>query len=290
MLLLHTRRAQTCGIAEMSYASVIVQVDLDSDLAGRVRVAAQVANLFNAHLIGIGAWAPMSLFLTPDGPIDPVPSDFRLQDMKTLLDQKGEQFCAAIGDLGQCAEWRSVLDLPTEVVAREARAADLVIIGSEPETKDPFRRLDPGSLLLKAGRPVLVVPQAVNSLSLKRVAIAWKDTREARRAIMDALPFLQKAGSVVIVEVSDKENAHRGRNHVEDVARYLARHGVAIITEQTRPAEPSVTATLLRMVRDEEINLIVAGAYGHSRLGEWAFGGVTRGLLAESPVCCLFSH
>jgi nucleotide-binding universal stress UspA family protein len=172
----------------------------------------------------------------------------------------------------------------------ESRAADLVIIGNERETKDPFRALDPGSLLLKAGRPVLVVPKVVSSLSLRRVAIAWKDAREARRAVLDALPFLQKADSVVIVEVSEDGDTNRSGHPVGDVARYLARHGIEIVTEQARPAKASATEELLRLIRDDDIDMIIAGAYGHSRLGEWVFGGVTRGLLARSPVCCLFSH
>ena len=223
----------------MSYASLMVHVDLETDLGGRVSVAAELANLFNAHVIGVAGWAPMSLFLAADGPVDPEPTEFHLQDMKTLLDQKGKEFCAAIAERGRRAEWRSALDLPTEVVAREARAADLLIVGNERETKDPFRALDPGSLLLKAGRPVLVVPKGVTSLPLKRVAIAWKDAREARRAVLDALPFLQKADSVVIVEISEDGDASRSRHRVADVAHYLARHRIEIVTEQVRPAEAS---------------------------------------------------
>src|SRR5262245_24235415 len=131
----------------MPYASLMVHVDLDSDLRGRVAVAADLANLFNAHLIGVSGWAPMSLFLAADGPVDPAATEFHLQDMRTLLDQKGKAFCAEIERRGR-AEWRSALDVPVEILAREARAADLVIIGNERETKDPFRALDPGGLLL----------------------------------------------------------------------------------------------------------------------------------------------
>jgi nucleotide-binding universal stress UspA family protein len=77
---------------------------------------------------------------------------------------------------------------------------------------------------------------------------------------------------------------------VKDVAGYLNRHRIDIIAERVRPAEVTVIDALLRAIEDENIDLIVAGAYGHSRLGEWVFGGVTRELLAESPICCLLSH
>jgi nucleotide-binding universal stress UspA family protein len=272
----------------MSYAAVMVHVDVDGELDGRVNVAADLADRFDAHLIGIAGWAPMSVFPAGAELSNPAPTE--MQDMKAALDLKGKQFCAAVGTNGRHAEWRSVLDFPTEVVTREARAADLVIIGNARESRDPFRALDPGSVLLNAGRPVLVVPKSVTSLSPKRVAIAWRDVREARRAVQDALPFLQKAETVVIVEVSDEGGGDQASHHIKDVANYLARHRIEIISERVRPADVTATNSLLRLIEDENINLIVAGAYGHSRLGEWVFGGVTRDLMAESPICCLFSH
>jgi nucleotide-binding universal stress UspA family protein len=275
--------------AVMSYASLMVHVDIDGDLGGRVDIAADLAKRFRAHLIGVAGCAPMSVFPPDKTRNDPAPSDPHLQDMKALFDRKGQEFLAAVGKLDGGAEWRSELDFPTELVAREARAADLVIIGNKPENSDPFRGLDPGTLLLKAGRPVLVVPKNVSSLSPRHVAIAWKDVREARRAVLDALPFLQETESVMIVEVveSGRDQTLRG---VKDVGHYLVRHGVSTFAERLRPAEVTAADSLLRFIEDENINLIVTGAYGHSRLGEWAFGGVTRDLLAESPICCLFSH
>jgi nucleotide-binding universal stress UspA family protein len=210
--------------------------------------------------------------------------------MKALLDQKGQQFCAAVGTGSRRVEWRSVLDFPTEAVAREARAADLVIVGNIRENRDPFRALDPGSLLLKTGRPVLVVPRTVSTLSPQRVVIAWKDARESRRAVRDALPFLQNAESVMIVEISEDGGGEQTLLRLRDVANYLARHRVKLVAERVRYPDVTATNSLFRLIRDENIDLIVAGAYGHSRMGEWVFGGVTRELLAESPICCLFSN
>jgi nucleotide-binding universal stress UspA family protein len=274
----------------MPYVTFMVHVDLDGELNGRVSIAADLAERFRAHLIGITGWAPMSVFLAEEALAGPATNVPDLQDMKARLDLKGKQFRAAVGKGGRKVEWRFELDFPTEVVAREARAADLVIIGNERENRDPFRALDPGSLLLKAGRPVLVVPTSVTSLSPKRIAIAWKDVREVRRAVQDSLPFLQQAESVMLVEVSRAGEADQASHHLKDVANYLARHRIDIVAERVRPPEFMVAESLLRLINDENINLVVAGAYGHSRLGEWVFGGVTRELLAESPICCLFSH
>jgi nucleotide-binding universal stress UspA family protein len=274
----------------MSYATLMVHVDADAELDGRVRVAANLAERFNAHVIGVAGWAPLSVFLAEEARDEPASSESHLQDMRSLLDQTGKAFRAAVSKVDPFVEWRSVLDFPTEVVAREARAADLVIIGNTRERKDPFRALDPGQLLLKVGRPVLVVPSGVTSLVPRRVAIAWKDVREARRAVQDALPFLQQAENVMVVEVVEEGTVDQAGHNIKDVANYLARHGVEIIAERVRPADVTAVNALLRMIEEENIHLIVAGGYGHSRLGEWAFGGVTRDLMAESPICCLFSN
>ena len=126
-----------------------------AQLDGRVSIAADLADRFHARLIGVAGWAPMSVFPAEEALENPAPGDLHLQDMKTLLDQKGKEFCAAFGRPDRRVEWRSILDFPTEAVACEARAADLVIIGNIKENKDPFRALDPASAILKAGRPVL---------------------------------------------------------------------------------------------------------------------------------------
>jgi hypothetical protein len=158
----------------------MVHVDVDAELGRRVAIAADLAERFRAHLIGVAGWAPMSVFLAEEARNDRAPQDFHFQDMKTLLGRKGEQFHAAVRKLNGRAEWRSGLDFPTELLAREARAADLIIIGNVRENQDPFRALDPGSFLLKAGRPVLVVPKGVASFSPKHVAVALEGrTRSA---------------------------------------------------------------------------------------------------------------
>jgi len=171
-------------------------------------------------------------------------------------------------------------------VVSEARAADLLVVGRQAE--DVARSLDPGSVVLRAGRPVIVVPPNIDTLEAARIIVGWKDTREARRALRDALPFLQRAEAVTIVEVSETEA--RAHARAADVTRYLGRHKVQVGPSIAARTKGGVADELIRLAKVEGADLIVAGAYGHSRLGEWAFGGVTRDLLASSPVCCLFSH
>ena len=143
---------------------------------------------------------------------------------------------------------------------------------------------------MRAGRPILVVPDIAHPLALRRVVIAWKDTRECRRAVRDALPFLQRAKEVVILELGEDGSESAARKALADVGCYLVRHQVVVADEIWRRARGPVATELLCFVQDEKADLIVAGGYGHSRLGEWIFGGVTHELLAGSPVCCLLSH
>jgi nucleotide-binding universal stress UspA family protein len=143
--------------------------------------------------------------------------------------------------------------------------------------------------ILKSGRPVLLVPPGVDTLKAEHVVIGWKEGREARRVLVDALPFLHQAKAVTIIEVCDAGQEPSALRHVEDVAQYLARHRITVGSAIAVPAE-GAAIELLRHTEAENADLIVTGAYGHTRLGEWIFGGVTRSLLAASPVCCLMAN
>jgi nucleotide-binding universal stress UspA family protein len=259
----------------------MVYVEADATPEQRVRLAASLADRFNALLIGLSAVAippPM----TTDGVI--------IDMMRTKLAQQGHWFRGVAGANQRKIDWRSMLDFPATALPCEARSADLAIIGQVKAPANAYRALDPGLAILKMGRPTLVVPEATSSLRAEHVVIGWKDTREARRAVRDALPFLQRATRVIIVEACGPGEEKAATVRLDDVARYLARHrvegGPKIMLEQ----KGSGAEQLIRNAREEGADLLVTGAYGHSRLGEWIFGGMTRELLATSPICCLMSH
>jgi nucleotide-binding universal stress UspA family protein len=274
----------------MSYASIMVHVDVVGRSDDRVALAARLAERFAGRLIGIAGWAPRPLFVSGGIPVDPAPTERQLRDMQAVLDETGQKFRAAAGGSSTGVEWRCGLDFPTDLVTREARAADLLVIGRDWTPLDPYSSLDPGGLILRAGRPVLVVPSEITALSGRNVMVAWKDTREARRAVRDALPFLREAHTVLLIEVVDAGNEQQAFQRLKDVRRFLAAHRITAISERVRAAGVTAADTLLAAVEEARIDLIVCGAYGHSRLGEWFFGGVTRDLLKAAPVCCLFSH
>lgn len=138
--------------------------------------------------------------------------------------------------------------------------ADLTIVGAQ---RDLAGSLDPGDVVVQAGRPVLVVPSQVETLQLKLAMICWKDTREARRAITDALPLLSKVQEVVVVEVVEAESSRDAAHaRVDDVISWLKRHDIAA---SCFPLPHGGGSKLFQYGGD----VIVAGAYGHTRLREW---------------------
>jgi nucleotide-binding universal stress UspA family protein len=274
----------------MAYATLMVHVDLDTASDARIRLAYGLADRFESALIGVAGCAPRSPIVAEGAAMDPTLMKRDLDDMAAQLKRRGDQFLAIAKKGSRKIEWRSDLDFPTDVISHEARAADLVIIGREPVSGDAYRSLNPGNVLLNTGRPVLVTPSGLNTLRAQRVMIAWKETRESRRAVVDALPFLHDAEKVFIVEVCEEGEEEKAQHHLRDVMKFLERHRITTSAGVMLHVVGSATDELLRIIQEEQIDLLVAGAYGHSRLGEWAFGGVTRDLLARSPICCLFSH
>jgi nucleotide-binding universal stress UspA family protein len=278
-------------MSNMSYATIMVQVDADGALSGAVRVAAQLADRFQSRLIGISSWVPRPPFAFGGVVVDPELTPEDIAKRMAALRGRGEAFKAAVGLGEQKAEWRCAQEFPTPYTIREARAADLLVVSVERRTFDPYLFPDPGSLLLGAGRPVLLVPPGISSLEGRKVVVAWKDTREARRAICDALPFLERAETVVLTEIyQSPDGVTYGQEGLNDVAKYLAAHRIDAVIRRLQPLEGTAEDSLLKVVQGEAADLVVAGAYGHSRLGEWIFGGMTQALLGRSPVCCLFSH
>lgn len=272
----------------MAYASLLVYVDAEGAPEQRVRLAAGLADKFNATLIGLSARAIPPPLVT-EGVVVEQMTETEIKDMRAALADKGNWFRSVAG-ANKKLEWRTRFDLPTEALAREACSADLVVIGRGKGPGDIYSALDPASAILRIGRPALVVPDGVDALRAETVVIGWKDTREARRAVQDALPFLHEALSVIVAEICERGEEEEAQENIDDVVRYLARHringGPRIILHH----KGSDAAQLVRLAQDEGADLLVTGAYGHSRLGEWMFGGVTQELLAACPICCLMSH
>jgi nucleotide-binding universal stress UspA family protein len=273
----------------MSFAAMMVHLDVERDCEQRVQLALDLAHRFEAALIGV-AGMPLRPKFSAGGIVvygDPSEEDRRAVGVR--FEEMGRKFCVQGQHLKQ-VEWRTALELPADLVAREARAADLVILGPRHTSGPLCDLIEPGVVLLRVGRPILVVPETVTPLQLRRVVVACKDTRECRRAIRDALPFLRRARQVLLVEIGEESSKTQEKTSLADIARYLARHDVIIADEIWRRARGPAASELVELVRSEKADLVVAGGYGHSRLGEWIYGGVTHELLSSNGACCMLSH
>jgi nucleotide-binding universal stress UspA family protein len=267
----------------MTLAAIMVSVDFDRPCKARVGLAADLAERFRCPLIGVAGWPLL------EGPREKVSQSELAERALEELRSLEEKFRKMAGNITGSIEWRSSMDFPRDVIANEVRAADLLVIGQSMLPGDIFHTYDPGTIILAAGRPVLVVPSEVTRLALSRALIAWKDTREARRAVRDAVPLLQQAKDVVIAVVHSS-TSERTDAQIADLVRYLARHKVSVTQQIANVSNENEGNILLQLAEEHRVDLIVAGAYGRTRLGEWIFGGVTRDLLLNSRISCLFSN
>lgn len=285
-----------------AFATILVHAESDLAASGRLRLAMDLARRFEASLTGLAAADPVIPILADAVGADGVLVAQILENAearaRTELDAAEQRFraVAAPMDAARC-DWGGLLERPAAALLRQAAAADLVILGRG-EVREGQEYLvppDPGDVLMQAGRPVLVVPPGIDKVTGRRILLAWKESREARRTAADALPFLVQAEQVLLLEIADRgaaaEELAAARARLEGVARWLGRHGVTgIRSEAIALRAPTVPEELLQAAEALRTDLILAGGYGHSRLREWAFGGVTRALLQQSPVCCLLSH
>ncbi|MBR1027854.1 universal stress protein [Bradyrhizobium liaoningense] len=277
----------------MTYATVMVSLTLDQSNEARLQVAGELAERFEAAMIGVAAaqFAP-PLYFTDGAEAQSLIDQEEASIRKRLADLEA-QFRAVTKARGGRVEWRGAMDFPARFVLALARCADIIVSGGHsPAFSDAFALASPKDLVMQSGRPLLVVPDEVNWLDLRSVLVAWKDTPEARRAVVDALPMLRKARDVTIVEIPERDDDRSAvMAGVTDVAAWLARHGVtasARVSEAVRNA--TAAAQLEQVAGDLGAGLIVAGAYGHSRFRELILGGVTEYLVTQSARSVLLSH
>jgi len=274
----------------MSYTTLMVNLDVGRSNNACLHVAGELAARFGARLIGVAAadFRPPLYFAEGDAAAELIENERGW--LTTQIANCEKEFRDGLKSLGDRTEWRGALEWPTGFLARNARAADLVIASSAAGGTDIARQVDRGGLVMQAGRPVLVVPPATEWLRLKTVVVAWKDTREARRAVNDALPLLHLAREVVVIELLEgAANPVDAKTRGGDVAHWLTRHKINASSISTK-ALIGVAGQICIAAQDEGADIIVAGAYGHTRFQEWLFGGVTRELLSQHKHCVLLSH
>jgi nucleotide-binding universal stress UspA family protein len=275
----------------VSYSTLMVHLELGKPNAGLLAVAGDLAERFHAHVIGIAACQPMQ-FVYGMGYVS---ADFFERDMADLRNESQaaeSEFRSALQTRAGSLEWRSTVEFGalSGHIAHEARSSDLIITSVESGGLfEASRLVNTGDLIMQVGRPVLVVPRGAKALALDQVLIAWKDTRESRRAVLDALPLLKKAARVTLAEIAVEDRLPLAHKHLEEVAGWLGRHGVKAEGRASLSTGEDADR-LYAIAKEQGADVVVAGAYGHSRLREWVLGGVTRDLLLRADICALVSH
>jgi nucleotide-binding universal stress UspA family protein len=277
----------------MTYAAIMVSLALGQSNEARLQVAGELAERFKATIIGVaaGQFAPPLYFAE-----GPYAERLLEQGDSAVRDQLGEleqQFRASTRNRAVQVEWRVALDFPVRHALQQARCADIIVSGGEAAGgSDAFSFASPKDLVMQSGRPVLVVPNDVPWLDLRSILVAWKDTSEARRATVDALPMLRKAREVTIATVLEaEEDREAATAAVIDVVGWLERHGVIATSRVSHPSENESAADhLLSLAAELRAGLVVAGAYGHSRFRELILGGVTQDMVSQTSCCAMLSH
>jgi nucleotide-binding universal stress UspA family protein len=278
----------------MPFKDMLVVVDDSRSCAERIDVAVRLAGAAGAHLAGLHVTIPF----------DVEPSVFSQLplEVREMRDRFAREEAAKAKDLFEQrlrmteteveSEWRAGRGDPAEVVSVHARYADLTVLGqTDPDAAGVPSNL-PERVIMSSGRPALVVPYAGHFPAVgRRVMVAWNATREAARAVNDAMPILESASSVRVVSLNPHGTpVGHGPVPGADIGLHLARHGVSVEVSAVAADDVRVDDMLLSLAADMSADLIVMGGYGHSRLGELVLGGATRHILRQITIPVFMSH
>ncbi len=305
----------------MLIRDIVVHQGPDSRSEARRDVAIALAKAHDAQVIGVFAK------VDPDAPeywwmaFDKESIAEWLSTLEEIGAAAEEAFITRLAEEGLKGKWRVMDGNLTEALMTCARYGDLTVIGQADPDELAYDSNLPDHLVLGAGGPVLVVPYAGHFKTIgRRVMVAWDGGREAARAVRDAMPILKQAETVTVYCINPADEGHLAG---AEICAHLARHGVSAEashrtlgpeaeafssalktvggfgfqqrgpwTQTQRPpmAEPDVGDALLSAVTDSDIDLLVMGAYGHSRVREWVLGGTTREILRTMTVPVLMSN
>lgn len=273
----------------MTFKTLIVHVEPAWGSDESLVAALSVARTFSAHIVGVGAEAFDPIVYGGElagGELVQMIRDNADIDIVAAKSRFTQAMAAApAGSTFVCG-----MDRPHVLVKRHARGADLVVARRIPSGSSATNLCHPADLLVDVGAPVLLVPNGAPPLEARTIVVAWKDCSEARRALVDALPFLARADMVAIAAFCsgpEHDEVHAGLREVVD---RLARRGVKAEIHLSVPSGAAVASDLEDFAVTLGADLIVAGAYSHHRMSEWLLGGVTQDLLINCSRYVFFSR
>lgn len=279
----------------MPLKNILLHVDDSKHCEARFNVAAQLAAAHEAKLSAVYVLAPPYIPTYMAAQLSAEVIEAQAKFAREAAERAEEDFNKWSKAAGISAEWRVSEGLADDVVVTHGRYSDLVVMGqADPAESEQFYGGGDvvAQIILDAGRPVLVVPYAGHFETVgTNVLVAWNASREAARAVNDALPILEKADKVTVMNVNpDKGLARDGDVPGADISLHLARHGVKAEASTSYAEDIEIGDTLLSRAADLGADLIVMGGYGRSRFRELVMGGASRHLLLHMTVPVLMSH
>ena len=271
----------------MAYKEILTYVEARPTSRTALEVAARLADTHEAHLVALHVIEPpvVPADMTLGTPVAFI--EWQEEYARNRADQAKQYVTEVEKSSGRPIEWREPKGSLTETALLHSRYSDLIVVSQSGE--GAVGNL-PELFVMGSGRPTLIVPhQGSFGRPLERILVAWNRTREATRALHDSIPLLTAAKSVTVMEVNPKSGMGR---HIAgaDIAQHLARHRVKVTVSSTAADDMDVGDVILSRAADFGADCIVMGAYGHSRLREFAFGGATRHLLGTMTVPVFMTH
>lgn len=283
----------------MSFKTIVVNLNHEARAEAMVAAAAHLARKTEAHVAGLYVMPPLFM---PSDVVLPMGADFYEQQIaehkaqaarvKAVFDNltQGEPF---VTEWRVAGEVRSAYEAVADGVIVASRAAELLIVSQANDGEAPPMLTDiPQRAALESGRPVLVVPTAWDARKFgDTIAVAWNNSREAARAVFDALPLMLTAKKVRLISAGDTGSGESAAALPgADIAATLARHGINVEATTISDGGRHAGIALLEQCATDGTDLLVMGAYGHSRMREFILGGVTRHVLKTMTLPVLMSH
>lgn len=275
------------GEETVSIKDILVHVDPSPACEERVRLTMRLAHRFGAFVTGVFVLPSPAMLIPPDSGAAAVAVSAYLAELEDAATKTGGQFLNRLHGEGLDGAWHLEHGAPAFNISRHARPTDLVVLGQH-DPDHPTVLTTPEDVVLSCGLPVLMVPFAGKFDSMgENSAIAWNSSREATRAVHDALPLFMQKKKVTVISVNPEPGDEEIRG---DLVNHLERHGFDAkaetdVTNDLLPAE-----MILSWVADTESDLVVMGAYSRSRLREMILGGMTRDMLRSMTVPVLMAH
>lgn len=280
----------------MAYESILINADDEHRLPGVLGVASAIASDHSAHVTAICVLPrPVIVPGGMPGSSDVITFDQQRRDARGEAERMRRAFEAATRGKPYATEWKlddGLVGNDIDALIAQGRLADLIVAANARHLSDGSHSfLSTERLVIEVGRPVVLVPKGYVAHSVgDRILIAWNGSREATRAVFDALPLLRRAHHVKVLHVETAGMSKISLSSCAAIAASLRRHGVRAIYEELALPRAVDGAALLSAAKAENADLLVMGGYGHWRFRELVLGGATRHVMRHMMVPVLMSH